>query len=97
MATTLDDGLLLNLLKEIRSGQRDQRTLLLQSVDYARRVEHRLDALDRRIGKMRDDLELMIKSELMGRLGHFETQMEIAIGTLSDRIDEIEKQRKAGI
>ena len=35
MATTLDDGLLLNLLKEIRSGQRDQRTLLLQSVDYA--------------------------------------------------------------
>ena len=93
MTETVDDSLLLELLKDLRKEQRDQRTLLLQSVDYSRRIERRFDALDRRMAEMRDDLELMIKAELMGRLGHFETQMEHALGKLSDRMDEMDANR----
>ena len=95
MVEQIDVGLLLNLLKEIRAEQRDQRTLLLQSVEYSRRIERRLDALDRRTGELRDDLELMIKAELMGRLGHFEIQIEQALGRMSDRMDAMEVRRGA--
>lgn len=95
MVEQIGDGLLLNLLKEIRTEQRDQRTLLLQSVEYSRRIERRLDALDRRTGELRDDLELMIKAELMGRLGHFEIQIEHALGRMSDRLDAMEVRHGA--
>ena len=95
MVEQIGDGLLLNLLKEIRTEQRDQRTLLLQSVEYSRRIERRLDALDRRTGELRDDLELMIKAELMGRLGHFEIQIEHALGRMSDRWDAMEVRHGA--
>lgn len=95
MVEQIGDGLLLNLLKEIRTEQRDQRILLLQSVEYSRRIERRLDALDRRTGELRDDLELMIKAELMGRLGHFEIQIEHALGRMSDRLDAMEVRHGA--
>ena len=68
-------------LKEIRSEQNKHRELLLQTVDYMRKMEQRLDG---RIVAIRDDLE----SELMGRLAHFETKIE---NLLSERIDRIEK------
>jgi hypothetical protein len=32
--------------------------------------------VERRVEELRDDLELMLKTELMGRLGHFEAQIE---------------------
>ena len=57
------------MLKAIRREQEEHRTLLLGLIDQGRRSE-------RRMSEMRDDLELMIKSELMGRLTHFETQMD---------------------
>jgi hypothetical protein len=38
-------------------------------------VDARLNGLDQRIGDLKDDLQLMIKSELMGALGNFETRM----------------------
>jgi len=57
------------MLKTIRREQEEHRTLLLGVIDQGRRLE-------RRMSEMRDDLELMIKSELMGRLTHFETRMD---------------------
>jgi len=82
---TVDNTLLLQLLREIRTEQNRQRTLLLQSVDYMRTMEQRLDA---RIVAVRDDLELMLKSELMGSLSHFETKIE---NLLNRRLAGIEK------
>lgn len=88
MAETIGDSLLLNLLKELRAEQRDHRTPLLQGIDYSRRIE-------RRVAEMRDDLELTVKSELMGRLGHFETQVEMALGKVADRMDAMARESAA--
>jgi LytS/YehU family sensor histidine kinase len=85
MAENVDNTLLLSVLKEIRSEQNKHRELLLQTVDYMRKMGQRLDG---RIVAIRDDLELMLKSELMGRLAHFETKIE---NLLSERTDSIEK------
>jgi len=85
MAENVDNTLLLSVLKEIRSEQNKHRELLLQTVDYMRKMEQRLDG---RIVAIRDDLELMLKSELMGRLAHFETKIE---NLLTERIGSIEK------
>lgn len=57
-----------SLLSEIRREIQDQRTLLLQTVDYMRKMEQRLDS---RMAATRDDLELMLKSELMCRSTYF--------------------------
>jgi hypothetical protein len=84
--TEQTDNLVLEHLKAIRKDLADQRTLLFQSVDYMRKMEQRLDA---RIVATRDDLELMLKSELMGRLTHFET-------TIEQRLEAIEARFAAG-
>ncbi|MQT13493.1 hypothetical protein [Segnochrobactrum spirostomi] len=87
---TVDTTLVLNVLKEIRAEQASQRALALQTVDYLRRVEKRLDdrlvALDGRFGTLRDDLELMVKAELMGRLSHFETRVEQRLDAMAEQI-----------
>lgn len=80
---TADDFLLLTVLKEIRADLREHRTLLLQLVDANQRSNARFDTLERRMGDLRPDLELMLKGELLGRLTHFETQIE-------NRLDELE-------
>lgn len=82
MAETVDNSLLVTLLREIRKEQAEQRTLLLSAVDYPRKMEQRLDG---RIVALRDDLELMLKSELMGSLTHFETRID-------QRLAELESQ-----
>ena len=92
MAENVDLTLLAKLAREnlaetkpLRRELTDVRTLALQTSDYVRKMEQRLDA---RIVGVRDDLELMLKSELMGRLAHFETR----IGNLLDqRLALIEK------
>lgn len=99
--TTPDNRLLLNVLKELRAEQGKQRDLLLQVVDYMRKMEQRMEAraasarddaakmerrLDERIVAVRDDLELMLKSELMGRLGHFETRIEEKLDGLIEEL-----------
>ena len=72
-------------LADVRRELADVRTLALQTTDYMRKMEQRLDA---RIVAVRDDLELMLKSELMGRLAHFETKIETL---LNDRLAIVEK------
>ncbi len=59
-----------------------------------RRMEQRLDerfgALETRIAHVRDDIELMVKSELMGRLGHFEGTFDEKLDALAARITIVE-------
>jgi hypothetical protein len=85
-----DDALLLSILKELRVELREHRTMLLQLVDASRRHDRRFDDLERRFGDLRGELELMLKGELMGRLSHFETQIDEKLGRLADRLHAVE-------
>ena len=80
------EDLVLALLRDLRKDLAEQRTLLLATVDAVRRMEKRFDALETRISHARDDIELMVKSELMGRLGHFETTFDEKLDALAARI-----------
>ena len=90
MAENVDNGLMLEILKEIRKEQRDQRTLLLltaERVDKLDRhfeqkflgVERKLLSLEERMSSMKDDLAMMIKSELLGALTNFQNKIEIYV------------------
>ena len=85
-----DDSLMLSILKDIRVELRDHRTLLLQLADGSRRHDRRFNDVERRLGDLSAELELMVKSELMGRLTHFETQIDEKLAQLSDRLQAIE-------
>ena len=56
------------------------RTVLLAHFDRIRRVE-------RRIEEMRDDLEIMIKAELMGRPGNVEAHVDARLDAMRERIE----------
>jgi|SRR6185503_5914979 len=71
-------------LRALRKEVGDVRSLALQTVDYPRRVE-------RRMGQLRDDLELMIKSEVGGALAHMQTQIENHFQPLQDRFLQLDK------
>lgn len=60
----------------MRSDMADMRRAILQLIDKAMRHERRFDELERRIVEAKDDIELMMRSEVMGRLAYFETKME---------------------
>ena len=85
-----DNSLMLSILKDIRVELRDHRTLLLQLADGLRRHDRRFNDMERRLGDLSAELELMVKSELMGRLTHFETQIDEKLAQLSDRLQAIE-------
>ena len=63
------------------------RSLLLAQVDHSRRAE-------RRTAELRDDLELIFKSELMGRLGNFEIGIERRLDNLEERVGALEAGRQ---
>lgn len=73
------DNVVLRHLRDIRRDLTDQRTLLLSLVDQVQRMERRLE---RRISETKDDIELMLKAELMGRMGNFETRFEARLEAL---------------
>jgi hypothetical protein len=87
MAGTIDESLVLSVLEDVRTESRQHHELLTQLHDQMRRgfdrVETRLLAIERRQLGLEErmhgfggELELMIKSELLGRLAHFETVIE---------------------
>ena len=76
--------------RAIRAENRESRGLLLSLAEQLRRLDRRIDDVERRIVEQRDDLELMIKAELMGRLGHFETQIDHRLGRIEDRVAALE-------
>ncbi|NEW93178.1 hypothetical protein [Rhodopseudomonas sp. BR0M22] len=81
-------------LQETRATRKELaevRTLSLQTIDYARRIE-------RRVAEQRDDLELMIKAELGGSLAHLQTRIENHLQPIEDRLrglDELEQRVQA--
>ncbi|WP_147407847.1 hypothetical protein [Rhodopseudomonas palustris] len=78
-------------LQETRATRKevaDVRTLSLQTIDYARRIE-------RRVAEQRDDLELMLKAELGGALANMQSQLEGHLQPIEDRLrglDELERR-----
>ena len=87
---------LFRLLQDIQAEQREQRTelrdvrsVLLAQVEQGRRLERRLGDVDRRVSELRDDLKLMLKAELMGRLGYLETQIGHRFDELGNRLTEL--------
>lgn len=91
--TEADNSLMLAILKELQTDMRQHRTMLLQVVELLRRHDRRFDEIERRISDARADLELMLKAELLGRLTHFETQMDERIAQLEDRLSAVERPR----
>ena len=92
--TDTGNSLMLASLKDIRTDLREHRTLLLQLVDAERRqdkrfatLESRFGHLESRINDLTPELELMLKGEIMGRLAHFETQIDNRLAQLAARID----------
>src|SRR5262245_44512403 len=83
MTDNVDDALMLEILKDIRKEQRDHRVLLLQLAEHSRRLEQRMEtqflAVNQRLNQLKDDLELMVKSELLGALTNFQNKIEIYV------------------
>lgn len=81
-------------LQETRATRKevaDVRTLSIKTIEFARRIE-------RRVAEQRDDLELMLKSELGGSLAHMQTRIENYLQPIEDRlsgIDELERRVEA--
>ena len=74
----------------IRKENNEVRSLLLALVDQTRRIERRLADVERRLGEVVSDVELMVKSELMGRMGIFEQQSESRYDELAQRVAALE-------
>ncbi len=74
----------------IRKENNEMRSLLLALVDQTRRVERRLTDVERRLGEVVSDVELMVKSELMGRMGIFEQQSQKRYDELAERVAALE-------
>ena len=73
----------------IRREVGEMRSLLLAVVDQGRRTE-------RRVAELRDDIELMVKAELMGRIGNFEVRQEGQLSAMADRLSELESRVPPG-
>ena len=89
-AVTLD--LLGRLVREIQAEQRATREQRREEVAVLRALVDRVGRVDRHIAELRDDLELMIRSELMGQLGHLRTQTEQNHDALAERVEALERR-----
>ncbi len=82
----IDNKLLLSTLRDIRRDQRETKELLVALTkhvfDVEKRLAKRMDDMNKRFDEVKDDLEIMLKSELLGRLTHFETRIDEKIEEL---------------
>ena len=83
----------LDEVRELRREVSDVRRLALLTSDFTRRLDGRINDFDRRLAEMRDDVELMLKSELMGSFAHLETRLERSIDKLGERVTALEAHR----
>jgi hypothetical protein len=95
--TEADSALMLAILRELRAEAQQHRTMLLLLVDASRWHDRRFDEIDRRFGEaelrisdVRAELELMLKAEFLGRLTHFEPQIDERLAQLGDRLSPLE-------
>lgn len=72
--------------RETRRELDTMRSLLLALVEQGRRTE-------RRITELKDDLELMIRAELMGQMTRLERAFERRIDPIEDRLSTLEAGR----
>ena len=86
-----DNSLMMTILGELRADMRQQSTLLLQVAEATHRLERRFGDVERRISDTRDEIELMLKAELLGSLTHFETRMDARIAELEVRLSTLER------
>ena len=78
-------------IRELRAEGQQHRTMLLQLLDATRGHDRRFNEVELRISDVRAELELMLKAELLGRLTHFETQIDERLAQLADRISAVEQ------
>ena len=88
--------LTIRLLREIRAEMRDQRSLLLSLTSFTQRLDRRMDQLDHRLANLKDDLELMIKAELMGAMSHRDIQLDERLAQIEERMGALETGGKHG-
>lgn len=85
----VDQTLTVAILREIRADARKLQDLVLLSIESSRRrfdaIERKIEAVDRQVEDAASDIELMVKSELMGRLGNFETKIDRRIAETEDQ------------
>jgi hypothetical protein len=78
MSESVDTTVLLEVFGDIRKEMREHRTLLLESIAQGRSFEMQVDAhllaLDQRVKELKDDLEVLIRSEVIGLLGDDEVR-----------------------
>lgn len=82
MSDEQPENVVLRLLREMRREMTDQRALLLALVEQGQRLERRMGEMARNITETRDDIELMLKAELMGRMGNFEARFDARLEAL---------------
>lgn len=91
------DDLVLRLLRDMRTEHTQDRKRLLQIVDVPRKMEQRLEtrisavdqrisALDRRFNELKDDLELLLRSEIMGSQTNFEINFDHRLQEIGERM-----------
>ena len=76
----------LDEMRAMRKEVADVRTLSLQTHDFSRRLDRRMDGFDRRMADLKDDLEVMLKAELMGSMTHMETKLDHYLQPIRDRL-----------
>ncbi len=77
-------------LREMRRERRVDMELVTDLVRRVNRVDTHVGQVDGHIGDLRSDLELMIRAELMGRLGQFETTVDHRLDWHEERIADLE-------
>lgn len=75
-------------VRAMRAEYRENRALLVGISEQGRRQERRIDALGQRVGDLVPELELMLRSEMMGRLSYFENQFEARFDRIEQRFPE---------
>jgi hypothetical protein len=69
----------------------DIRGLTLALNDKVQRLERLMLETRRDMHEVKDDIWIMLKAELMGRMGNFETRIDAQIEALSERLANLEK------
>jgi uncharacterized protein YicC (UPF0701 family) len=73
-------------LKDMRREMGDVRGLTLDLSDKVQRLDRSINEVKRDMHDIKDDIWIMLKSELMGRQGNFETRVEARLAEFADRL-----------
>src|SRR5271170_1542882 len=86
-------SLVLQVLDEQRASRLEMRAIHRECGDIrglTLALSDKVRRLSRDMHEIKDDLWIMLKAEIMGRSGHFETQYDSRLDVLSERIATLE-------